>query len=170
LRDTAPRKLSGEGAAPAGGRSTRREAAELHNVPERKVRAAIGLERDDPDLAEQVLTGELTLNQAKRQLKGGGPRKQGDARHDDGPAPEGAGAAGVREAEGPVGQTAVGPEALGEILGRVNSLLSDSAENFERLAPDLSEESRAGLATQVGQIRSRVDWLARVLAGGRRPR
>jgi hypothetical protein len=138
----------------------------LHNVPERKLRAAIGLERDDPELAEQVLTGELTLNQAKRQLKGREPCKQGDATHDDGPAPGGAGAAGVREAEGPVGQTAGGPEALSEVLGRVNSLLSDSRGDFEKVVPGLSEESRADLAAQVGQIRSRLDWLARLLARG----
>ena len=161
-----PRKLSGEGAAPAGQRSTRREAAELHNVPERKLRAAIGLGRADPDLAEQVLRGETTLNQAKRQLKDREPREEAAARHDDGQAPRGAGAADARGAAGPVGQTAVGPEALGEVLGRVNSLLSDSRVDFEKVAPGLSEESRAGLAAQVGQIRSRVDWLAGLLAAG----
>jgi hypothetical protein len=135
-------------------------------VPERKLRAAIGLERDDPDLAEQVLRGEMTIKQAKRQLKDREPRRESAATHDDGPAPEGAGAAGVREADGRVGQTAVGPEALAEVLGRIDCLLLNSTEKFERLAPGLSEECRAGLATQLGQIRSRLDWLSGLLAAG----
>jgi hypothetical protein len=65
-----------------------------------------------------------------------------------------------------LGRHAVGPEALAEVLGRIDCLLSDSTENFERLAPGLSEESRAGLAAKVVQIRSRVDWLAGLLAAG----
>lgn len=56
---------------------TRAVAAEQLNVPERKVRYAIELERSAPDLAQQVFAGETTLIEAKRELN---ERKREDVR------------------------------------------------------------------------------------------
>jgi ParB-like chromosome segregation protein Spo0J len=46
----------------------RTRAATQYRVPERKVRAAIDLEKASPDLAAKVLAGGMTLNQARRAL------------------------------------------------------------------------------------------------------
>jgi hypothetical protein len=46
----------------------RTRAAGQYRVPERKVRAAIDLEKASPELAARVLAGDLTLNQARRAL------------------------------------------------------------------------------------------------------
>ena len=49
--------------------STRAKAAAQHGVAERKVRAAIKLEMESPDLASEVLAGTKTMRQARLALK-----------------------------------------------------------------------------------------------------
>jgi hypothetical protein len=106
-QDTAPQKLSEE-AAQAAGASTRQQAAAQHNVPERKLRTAIGIERNDPELADKVLAGDTTLRQAKRQQKGAG-EAQGPTRP-DGPEPEPSGAANPTEGPGAAATAALPAE------------------------------------------------------------
>jgi DNA modification methylase/ParB-like chromosome segregation protein Spo0J len=50
-------------------RDTRKEAAARFRVPERKLRAAAAVQEERPDLADRVLAGELTLPQAKQELR-----------------------------------------------------------------------------------------------------
>ena len=50
-------------------RDTRKDASQTFQVSERKVRSATEIVRDDPQLAERVLKGELTLPQAKQELR-----------------------------------------------------------------------------------------------------
>ncbi len=67
------RKLSEpEETAQKAAMTSRAEAAAKHNVPEHKVRAAIALNQQAPTVADEVLAGEKTLNQAKRAV---GPKK-----------------------------------------------------------------------------------------------
>lgn len=50
-------------------RNTRKEASQNFHVSERKIRSATEIEREDPQLAERVLNGDLTLPQAKQELR-----------------------------------------------------------------------------------------------------
>ncbi len=49
--------------------TSREEAAAKHNVPEHKVRTAISLNQKAPEVADQVLAGEKSLNQARRAVE-----------------------------------------------------------------------------------------------------
>jgi hypothetical protein len=67
--DTPSSKLSPSGSGSdekTGGSRTRQQAAVQHRVPERKVRDALKLEREAPELADKVLSGQTTLAQARR--------------------------------------------------------------------------------------------------------
>jgi ParB-like chromosome segregation protein Spo0J len=55
----------------------RRQAAAQHGVPERKVRAAIELGKQSPELAGKVLAGKMTLLQARRALRSADSPKEG---------------------------------------------------------------------------------------------
>jgi ParB-like chromosome segregation protein Spo0J len=65
----------GKEEAPVG--RTREKAAVQHGVPERKVRAALELEQQSPELAAKVLAGKMTLKQARRDLKATDSKKEG---------------------------------------------------------------------------------------------
>jgi hypothetical protein len=59
------------GGEPGKGRktSTRQRVAEEHGVPEKKLRNAIELEQQAPEVAQQVLDGEITLKQALQAVR-----------------------------------------------------------------------------------------------------
>lgn len=50
-------------------RNTRKEAAQHFQVSERRIRTATEIERADPQLADRVLNGDLTLPQARQELR-----------------------------------------------------------------------------------------------------
>jgi ParB-like chromosome segregation protein Spo0J len=175
-QDTAPQKLS-EDAAQAAGASTRQQAAALHNVPERKLRTAIEVERKDPELADKVLAGDMTLNLAKRQQQGAGGGEAEGPRPDAGLAgsdrQSARGAAEPGDGAGGAGRQGTdGWTQLVQTLDKIDGLLDGSMGEVEALAQQLSTEARAGLGDRLRQLRAKVDRMARALAKGgatRRP-
>jgi site-specific DNA-methyltransferase (adenine-specific) len=67
--DTSSPKHAEDGQAREGEGRTREVLARQGNVPERKLKSAIQLEKESPDLAAKVLAGEMKLNAAWRTLR-----------------------------------------------------------------------------------------------------